>query len=63
MIDVWMVMCLLFVFLCLVEFSIVTALLYHQKNHLATKLEAGALVILPLIFIGFNLVYWPALFL
>ena len=61
--DIWMVMCILFVFTCILEFSIVTTLMRRGGKSRAENLEAWSRVLIPLAFIIFNLVYWPSLYL
>jgi len=67
--DVWMVVCILFVFVELVEFSWVNYLnkglqqSHRDVNPSATrhrveKIEKSFKILLPVAFIVFNIVYW-----
>ena len=59
--DVWMVTCILFVFFCILEFTLVISLVRKQKRYTAEKLEFASRVAVPAVFVLFNLVYWPLL--
>ena len=59
--DMWMVSCIVFVFLELVEFSAIFLLNAHTQSKLIQAIDKAALVLLPGVFICFNLWYWPYL--
>ena len=59
--DMWMVSCIVFVFLELVEFSAIFLLNSHTQSKLIQVIDKAALVLLPGIFICFNVWYWPYL--
>ena len=61
--DIWMVMCILFVFICILEFSIVTTLMRRSLKSKAETLEAWSRLFIPTLFLIFNIVYWPSLYL
>lgn len=61
--DIWMVVCIFFVFYCIVEFVIVTVLIRNQMELVAKKLEYSSRTIVPLAFMFFNTIYWPLLYL
>merc|ERR1712088_1077846 len=48
MLDIWMVMCIVFIFLCLVEFTIVTTFLRRNEKRIAQKVEFYGAVGLPI---------------
>jgi hypothetical protein len=58
LLDVWMFVCIVFVFLVIIHFIAVICLLRYGKKWGAEKLEQVGLVTIPLLFIGFNCVYW-----
>ena len=59
--DVWMVMCIFFIFLTLIEFSIVSALIRKGRKATADNIEHVGLVLIPIIFLGCNCFYWTAM--
>ena len=59
--DMWMVTCILFVFLELVEFSSIFLLNKNSRSKLINIIDKAALILLPVIFLVFNLWYWPYL--
>ena len=59
--DMWMVTCILFVFIELVEFSSIFLLNKNSRSKLITIIDKAALILLPVIFLLFNLCYWPYL--
>ena len=63
MLDIWMLMCILFVFSCILEFTIVTSMIRRGFKMRAERLEITCRVLIPLVFIGFNGIYWPSLYL
>lgn len=56
--DVWMLTCVLFVFLELAEFTLVLHLARTHKERMAPMLETTAKILLPTLFLIFNVVYW-----
>ena len=60
--DVWCVMCIVFIFLCLLEFAIVTSLIRGQQKAKAERIEQIGTYMIPILFITFNLIYWICLF-
>jgi len=59
--DMWMVACIVFVFVELVEFSSIFLCNKHTQSKLISVIDKTALIFLPIIFICFNLCYWPYL--
>merc|ERR1712241_138670 len=74
--DIWMLTCMIFVFSCIMEFIVVTALTkFGQKEHgertpdlnyfehqqLLQKFELMSKIMLPVLFVLFNAIYWPIL--
>ena len=62
LLDVWMFMCIVFVFIVIIHFIIVICLLRYGHKRAAGILETFGAMIIPLLFLGFNLAYWPTLF-
>ena len=60
--DIWMVMCIIFIFIVLIEFAIVTSLLRRQEKRTAEKIESVGILLIPLMFLLFNVIYWCCLF-
>eukprot|EP00095_Tigriopus_kingsejongensis_P012268 maker-scaffold394_size185225-snap-gene-0.24 protein:Tk12268 transcript:maker-scaffold394_size185225-snap-gene-0.24-mRNA-1 annotation:"glycine receptor subunit alpha-2" len=56
--DIWMIMCVLFIFMVLIEFSIVSALIRRGKRNIADIIEKVGLVLIPSLILIFNLAYW-----
>ena len=59
--DVWMVMCICSIFLVLLEFSLVTALIRTGQRERAEKIERVGLAAIPAAFGLFNVVYWSVI--
>lgn len=57
----WMVSCILFVFIELVEFSSIFLCNKHTQSKLINIIDKAAFCLLPLIFLTFNCWYWPYL--
>jgi len=59
--DIWMLLCMLFVFSCILEFIIATIFLRTGKKEKTEKFEFLSKVSLPIFFLVLNIVYWPSL--
>jgi len=59
--DIWMLNCIIFVFLCILEFIIVTTLIRKGWKNAGEKFEKISRVVIPILFLVFNLCYWPTL--
>ena len=59
--DIWMLTCIIFVFGSMIEFTVVHHL--HRRNNSvrANSVERLMRIIIPTIFIGFNIIYWTTL--
>ena len=57
--DIWMVMCIIFVNSCMFEFVVVTFLTKLGREKLSNKTEERCRIVFPTIFCFFNLFYWP----
>ena len=57
-----MLMCILFIFMILIEFMVVTWLVRCHKKIQAEMIDRYVIVFLPLSFILFIIFYWLALF-
>ena len=62
LLDVWMFMCIVFVFIVIIHFIIVISLLRGGYKRAANALETTGATFIPLLFLGFNGLYWPVLF-
>ena len=58
LLDIWMVACIVFVFLVIIHFMIVISLLRYSKPKAAEKFEHFGIFAIPLLFIVFNCFYW-----
>jgi len=59
--DYWMVMCIVFIFLVLFEFPVVHTLIRKGKRRDADLIERAAIIVIPILFICFNVIYWTTL--
>jgi len=59
--DYWMVMCILFIFLVLLEFPVVHTLVRNGKKDDAELIEKCAIFVIPILFSCFNIIYWLCL--
>lgn len=59
--DMWMVSCIVFVFIELVEFASIFLCNKHTQSKLIFVIDKSALILLPVAFIAFNVCYWPYL--
>ena len=57
--DIWMVMCVIFVNCSMFEFVVVTFMTKLGMEKLSNRTEERCRVVFPLVFIIFNLFYWP----
>lgn len=60
--DIWMVVCIIFVFACIMEFTVVTYALRKERKGLADKIEVTSRIFIPVAFLLFNTCYWPLLY-
>ncbi|TRY62011.1 hypothetical protein TCAL_08429 [Tigriopus californicus] len=56
--DIWMIMCVFFIFLVLIEFSIVSAMIRKGQRAQADRIERLGLILIPTLILIFNLAYW-----
>ena len=56
--DIWMLSCIIFVFGSMLEFVIVHRFFMRNQRRKAELLELNMRIMLSLIFVGFNVVYW-----
>merc|ERR1719334_2881305 len=61
LLDVWMLVCMIFVFACILEFIAVTACIHTARKETSVKLENICRILIPILFLLFNLIYWPSL--
>jgi len=59
LLDIWMLVCMIFVFVSILEFIIVTVYLRSGRKSLGDKVEEVSKIVIPLLFCAFNTVYWP----
>ena len=62
--DIWMLTCMIFVFASMIEFTVVHS--FHRSQDLYTIswgecIERTMQIVIPCVFVAFNLVYWPLL--
>ena len=58
--DIWMLMCLIFVNLFMFEFVCVVFLKSSKKEIVSQTFERKARLLFPVAFVLFNVIYWPA---
>ena len=58
--DIWMLMCLIFVNLFMFEFVCVVFLKASKKEIVSQTFERKARLLFPVAFVLFNVIYWPA---
>jgi len=61
LLDIWMLVCMIFVFACILEFIAVTACSRYSNKTTGDKLETICRILIPILFLLFNLIYWPSL--
>merc|ERR1711997_1329224 len=76
LLDIWMLVCMIFVFSCILEFIVVTSLSkfgqkkrgertpdlkYYEHQQQLQKFELVSKIMLPVLFVLFNSIYWPIL--
>ena len=61
LLDIWMFMCIVFVFIVIIHFVVVISLLRNGKKTSAEVVETIGAVVIPVLFVFFNVVYWTNL--
>ena len=61
LLDIWMLMCIVFVFIVLIHFVVVISLLRTNNKKTADYVEKMGAIIIPFLFACFNAVYWTHL--
>ena len=61
LLDVWMFVCIVFVFLVIIHFVAVISLLRNNRKKTADTLEHFGIITIPILFLIFNGVYWHTL--
>ena len=59
--DIWMVTCIIFVFASMIEFTVVHSLHKSNRKPHADFVERLMRIMIPVSFLGFNLIYWTML--
>ena len=59
--DIWMVTCIIFVFGSMIEFTVVHSLYKSNRRASAEYVERLMRIVIPVLFIGFNIFYWTIL--
>jgi len=59
LLDIWMLVCMIFVFSCILEFIVITVHIRSGKKALGERIERVAKLAIPLAFLAFNIAYWP----
>ena len=58
LLDVWMFVCIVFVFLVIIHFVAVISLLRYNRKCTAEALEYYGILGIPILFLIFNGIYW-----
>ena len=58
LLDIWMFMCIVFVFIVIIHFVVVISLLRYGHKKTAAAVEIVGALMIPLLFIAFNVFYW-----
>lgn len=59
--DIWMLICMIFVFSCMAEYIVVTSLIRGGNKKRAETVESVCKIVFPIVFLVFNMGYWPAI--
>ena len=59
--DIWMLACIIFVFVSIIEFVIVHQFFKKNQKKQAEYLEFIMRIMISLIFVAFNIIYWSIL--
>jgi len=59
LLDIWMLVCMIFVFSCILEFIVVTSQIRSGKKHRGEMVETTGKILIPILFVTFNAIYWP----
>ena len=62
LLDIWMIVCTVFVFISLLEFTTVATLIRARKRDKSEKVEQVSRIAFPIVFLIFNVVYWVVIF-
>ena len=60
--DIWMVTCIIFVFVSLIEFTVVHSLYRKNNKKLGIWVENFTQIAMPIVFLLFNTCYWHELY-
>ena len=58
LLDIWMFMCIVFVFIVIIHFVVVISLLRYGHKKAADTVEIAGALLVPILFITFNVFYW-----
>lgn len=58
LLDVWMFMCIVFVFIVIIHFVVVISLLRYGHKKTAEAVEIIGALLVPILFVTFNVFYW-----
>ena len=58
LLDIWMFMCIVFVFIVIIHFVVVISLLRYGHKKAAEAVEIVGALLVPILFIMFNVFYW-----
>lgn len=58
LLDIWMFMCIVFVFIVIIHFVVVISLLRYGHKKAAEAVEIVGALLVPILFITFNVFYW-----
>ena len=58
LLDIWMFMCIVFVFIVIIHFVVVISLLRYGHKKTAEAVEFVGALLVPVLFVTFNVFYW-----
>ena len=58
LLDIWMFMCIVFVFMVIIHFIVVISLVRNGKERAGHVVDNAGGVLIPVLFILFNFLYW-----
>ena len=59
--DIWMLACIIFVFVSMIEFVVVHQFFKNNQKRQAENVEFIMRIMISIVFVGFNIIYWSIL--
>ena len=59
--DIWMLACIIFVFVSMIEFVVVHQFFTNNQKRQAENVEFIMRIMISIVFVGFNIIYWSLL--